>query len=164
MSKVRRHRVISRLLKSGPVQGQEALRRMLAEEGVEATQATISRDIRELGVLKSPEGYVLPDAMDARHPSTDRVLEMSISSFLVSAEAAGTLVVLKTEPGHAQALAASLDRSALRKVVGTIAGDDTIFLATRSERDAASVLKSIKDLDTTAEQSVGVGIGHRGNR
>ncbi|MFM9958603.1 MAG: arginine repressor [Phycisphaerales bacterium] len=147
MDKARRHRAIVRMLRSGPVSGQETLRRQLAETGIEATQATISRDIRELGVIKTNSGYMLPDALVDQHaPIVDRALEMTISQFLVSAEIAGTLVVVKTEPGHAQALAASLDRAGLKRVIGSIAGDDTIFLATSSGKDATWVLKGLQRL------------------
>lgn len=144
MDKSRRHRAIIRALRTGPLAGQESLRRVLAESGIEATQATISRDIKEIGVVKTPQGYMLPDAVADKHaPVLDRALEMSLSSFLVSAEPAGTLVVVKTEPGHAQALAAALDRAGLKRVVGSIAGDDTVFLATASAKDAAWVLKAL---------------------
>lgn len=147
MDKSRRHRVILRLLRAGPVSGQQSLCERLAENGVEATQATVSRDLKELGVVKTRSGYMLPDALVDQHsPVTDRALEMTISAFLVSAEIAGTLVVVKTEPGHAQALAASFDRAGMKRVIGSIAGDDTIFLATASPRDAAWVLKGLHKL------------------
>lgn len=147
MDKNRRHRAIIRLLRSGPLVGQESLRRVLAEGGIEATQATISRDMKEIGVVKTPQGYMLPDALADQHaPVVDRALELSISTFLVAADIAGTIVVVKTEPGHAQALAAALDRAGLKRVVGSIAGDDTIFLATRSAKDAAWVLKALQRL------------------
>jgi transcriptional regulator of arginine metabolism len=147
MDKNRRHRAIIRALRSGPLVGQESLRRVLAESGIEATQATISRDMKEIGVVKTPQGYMLPDALADQHaPVVDRALELSISTFLVAADIAGTIVVVKTEPGHAQALAAALDRAGLKRVVGSIAGDDTIFLATRSAKDAAWVLKALQRL------------------
>lgn len=147
MDKIRRHKAILRLLKHGPVIGQERLRRQLAEAGITATQATISRDMRELGAIKTPTGYILRESLSEQPPTFgDRALELSISAFLVAVDVAGTLVVLKTEPGHAQALAASLDGRNVRRVVGSIAGDDTIFLATRSAKDAAFVLRDLQRL------------------
>ncbi len=147
MDKARRHRVMLKLLKNGPAPSQERLREMLAEAGIEATQATISRDMRELGIVKVHGGYTLAETLaDSLNPAVDRSLEFSISTFLVSADIAGTMVVLKTGPGHAQALAAELDRAGVQRVVGSIAGDDTIFLATRSTRDARSVLRDLERL------------------
>lgn len=167
MDKNRRHRAIIRALRAGPLIGQESLRQLLADNGIEATQATISRDMKEIGVVKTPQGYMLPDTLAEQHaPVLDRALELSISTFLVSADLAGTLVVVKTEPGHAQALAAALDRAGLKRVAGSIAGDDTVFLATRSPKDAAWVLKALQRLasgQTTPGHNAPVTAEFKGN-
>lgn len=150
MDKARRHRILARILRGPPIPNQERLRELLAQQGVEATQATISRDMRELGAVKSRGGYTLGETFaDQLNPAADRALEMSISAFMVSVDIAGTLVVIKTGPGHAQALAAELDRGGLERVAGSIAGDDTIFLAARSARDARAVLRELQRLGGT---------------
>lgn len=138
MTKTHRHRLIARLLNTSNVRSQEQLRALLLEAGVRATQGTLSRDLRELGVVKSPSGYALSQRpADTSKGLSD--LERSLESHLLSSEFAGNVVVLKTEPGHANLLAAEVDRSTPTGVVGSVAGDDTIFLVARSPKIARSV-------------------------
>lgn len=141
--KARRGRLISDIIAQGGVHSQEQLRELLRAEGVEVTQATLSRDLRELGVAKGPDGYVLPEP--GAQPALARAdrqhaVERAIRQHLIEAEQAGNLVVLKTAPGHAQALAVVLDGADIDGVVGTIAGDDTLFLACRSGERARSIV------------------------
>ncbi|MCZ6835749.1 MAG: arginine repressor, partial [Planctomycetota bacterium] len=106
----------------------------------QVTQATISRDFRALGVIKGPMGYALPGthALDS-FPDEIGELESLLTRHASCIETADSLVVIKTAPGHANLLAVAFDRWPPKSVVGTIAGDDTIFVATNS-RTAASKL------------------------
>ena len=110
------------------------------------TQATLSRDLAEIGVLKGPDGYQLPGA--ATVPANEETLARVLRRELLSATAGGTLVVLKTLPGHGNALAIELDRAstagAIKGVLGSIAGDDTIFLAASSELAARRLAKELR--------------------
>lgn len=144
MNKSHRHRLIARLVSGSLIRNQEQLRDLLAASGVQATQGTLSRDLRELGVLKSPEGYTLLHNGDARRSASD--LDAALQQHLLSAEAAASLVVLKTEAGAASAVAAQLDLAPPPGTVGTVAGDDTIFLAARSAREARTITLHLQKL------------------
>lgn len=133
--KARRQAAIGKAIGARQVASQEQLRELLAAAGFEAGQATLSRDLRELGVVKGPAGYALPGSPpQPRHDGKE--LDLALRSLLLSAERAGNLAVLKTGPGRAQALAVEIDRTPPPQVVGVIAGDDTLFLACRSDADA----------------------------
>ena len=143
--KSRRHAIIRNLIAGGEIFSQNQLAGMLARQGIEATQATLSRDLSELGVLKGPDGYQLPGA----NPSVaqpEAALARVLKRELVSLDIGGTLVVLKTPSGHGNALAIELDRARLEGALGTIAGDDTVFLAARSELSARRIAKNLRDL------------------
>jgi transcriptional regulator of arginine metabolism len=140
--KTRRHARLRELLLHERPRSQEEIGAILASEGIEATQTTLSRDLRELGVLKGPDGYTLPAS-----PAPDiRSLELAASAYLVSAQSAGNLAVLMTGPGQASALALEIDRAELGGVIGTIAGDDTIFVAAQSAPRAARVARMLREL------------------
>lgn len=143
MEKPNRHRAIARIISTGVVRNQEQLRALLQESGVRATQGTLSRDLRELGVVKGPGGYTIPSAPSARSQAQ---LGEVLAGRMVSAEVSGTLVILRTDPGNAQPIAVLLDGAPPLGVVGTLAGDDTIFIATRSSRDAAAVQRTLRRL------------------
>lgn len=136
---LRRQEAIAGLVRTGNVRSQAELQRLLRHRGIVVAQPTLSRDLRELGLAKTPRGYVAPDATlfqfapaDLREAKLDRVLRSSA----LSVRAAGTLVVVKTPAAGAHPVARALDEASLPEVAGTIAGDDTIFLATHSERAA----------------------------
>ncbi|MBL8764539.1 MAG: arginine repressor [Phycisphaerae bacterium] len=148
-TKTRRQAAIRRLLEErgpqsrSPVDSQEKLAAMLVSMGLPADQGTLSRDLREMGVLKGPGGYVLPrtpapgSGQSPAPPTNERgFLDAPLREMLLSAEASGQLVVVRTGPGRAQALALEIDRAALRGILGTVAGDDTIFIACRSGNGA----------------------------
>ncbi len=104
---------------------------LLHREGHDATQSSVSRDLRELGVVKGADRYLLPAVEDALTPSHFE----TVRSFVKGYRAAGpTLTVLRTATGTAQSVAIALDKARWPEVVGTIAGDDTIFVATESGR------------------------------
>lgn len=154
----RRRQLIATLLSGGAVQNQEELSRLLARRGVRVNQATLSRDLRDLGVFKGPSGYVLATNGAAPVPaaivppgSSPIDAFAAVRPFVLSASAAGNLVVLRTRPGNASPLATELDRLPLEGMLGTIAGDDTVFLAAQSARHAsrlASRLTAGWNMDT----------------
>jgi transcriptional regulator of arginine metabolism len=143
--KSRRHAAIRTLIAAGEIYSQHELAQLLSREGIDATQATLSRDLAELGVLKGPDGYQLPGASPAVLPA-EAALERVLKRELLSIEVGGTLVVLKTPIGHGNALAIELDRVRLKGVLGTIAGDDTVFLAAQSELAARRIAKELRTL------------------
>ena len=127
-----RREAIVRILRHGAVARQAELVALLAREGVEATQSSVSRDLRELGVVKGGERYLLPAVEDALTPSHFE----AVRAFVKGYRAAGaTLTVLRTSAGTAQSVAIALDKARWPEIVGTIAGDDTIFIATESARE-----------------------------
>jgi len=140
--KTRRQSRLRTLLEQRRPRNQEELASMLRREGIEATQATLSRDLRELGVLKGPEGYTLPQGQ----PGPSGGLREAAGAYLLSANVAGTMVVLRTGPGQASALALQIDHAGLDGAVGTVAGDDTIFVAAKSARHAARIARGLQEL------------------
>jgi transcriptional regulator of arginine metabolism len=124
---------------------QTQLRRKLAERGIRVTQATVSRDIEELGIVKTREGYRLPGASNPP-PQLQPMLSVVLKEFVRDVKQASNLVIVRTHPGNAHTVAVALDSTQWAEVIGTVAGDDTIFLATTGPRQAASVRKSILDV------------------
>jgi transcriptional regulator of arginine metabolism len=145
LTKAARHAKIVALLESQPVASQTELGRLLAAQGVQVTQATVSRDLEELGAVKvrtsagsvyavTPDGEARPGTPEAIDARLGRLLE----ELCVSAEATGPLVVLRTPAGGANLLASALDRAGLPEVAGTVAGDDTVLLITRQPATPAA--------------------------
>ena len=143
MDNLYRRTQILNLLRTDPAVTQEELRRKLARRGIQVTQATVSRDLEELGLVKTRSGYRLPDAAEAPTP-VQPTLQVILKEFLREVGQASNLVVLKTYPGNAHSVAAVLDAQDWAEVVGTVAGDDTVFVATPSVREAAQVRKKIQ--------------------
>ena len=133
MNKTYRQGQILRLIKQRKLHTQEQLAHELASQGISATQVTLSRDIRELGLVKTPEGYRQVEA------TAGPGIEYMAAEFLWHAVAAQNLLVLKTAPGHASSVAVSLDQEEWIEVVGTIAGDDTVLVVTPDAASAASL-------------------------
>src|SRR5262245_2359197 len=136
-----RRAAIARILRHSAVGRQSELVALLRREGFDATQSSVSRDLRELGVAKAGDRYLLPAVEDALTPSHFE----AVSGFLKEVRRAGPcLTVLRTMAGSAQSVALAIDKARWPEVVGTIAGDDTIFIATggaRSQRRLASRLR-----------------------
>jgi len=145
MDNLYRRTQILNLLRADPAVTQEELRRKLARRGIQVTQATVSRDMEELGLVKTREGYRLPEAAAPSAP-VHPTLQVILKEFLREVGQAANLVVLKTYPGNAHSVAAVLDAQDWPEVVGTVAGDDTVFVATPSVRDAAQFRKKIRAL------------------
>ena len=131
MTKTYRQAQIQKLLRSRSVTTQQDLVRLLKSAGINASQVTLSRDLRDLGVVKTPTGYKEPGALQESGGNRD-TLQRALGEFVRDVEAAGNLVVIKTLPGSAGTVAEALDIEPDLGIVGTIAGDNTIFAATES--------------------------------
>jgi transcriptional regulator of arginine metabolism len=149
----RQARIVA-LLSARAVRSQSELAGLLADEGIDVTQATLSRDLEELGAVKlrGADGgvgaYVVPeDGSPVRGVSggTERVSRL-LGDLLVSTDASGNLAVLRTPPGAAHYLASAIDRASLPYVVGTIAGDDTILVVAREPMTGAELADIIENL------------------
>src|SRR5262249_38733430 len=145
--KTRRQTLILELVDREPLHSQEQLRRRLRKLGFDATQATISRDITELGLVKrAGDGAYQRSAVDTPEPATAQTaLERPASEFLRGVGRVQQLVVVRTGPGQAQTLASAMDRARLPEIVGTIGGDDTILVIARGARGAAALVKRLKE-------------------
>jgi transcriptional regulator of arginine metabolism len=149
MGRARRQQIIVEVLQRQPVESQEELRQALAGRGIEVTQATLSRDLRELGAIKTPRGYQLPQSrghVGGEGLRSGGPLARTLASFVTAVEPAGNIVVLKTGPGHAQIVALELDRASLAGVVGCLAGDDTVFTAMVSMQRAKELSRELVQL------------------
>lgn len=135
------------LLRKGPIPSQEDLAGALSRWGESVTQATVSRDLAAIGAVRGPDGYRLPEGMldPARVAGGDGGAEVAgmVRRHAVSVVAAHAMVVVRTAPGHAQMVATAFDRWPPEGVAGTVAGDDTIFLATTGPKVAERVAKEL---------------------
>jgi transcriptional regulator of arginine metabolism len=145
--KARRQALLLELIDREPLHSQEELRRRLRQRGFEATQATISRDISDLGLVKrAGDGAYQRAGVEAPNRETAlAALERATAEFLRRVDRVQQLVVVRTGVGQAQPLAFALDRAQLDEVVGTIAGDDTILVIARGARHASALLKRLKE-------------------
>jgi transcriptional regulator of arginine metabolism len=146
MNKFERQGEILRLVQDQELSTQADVARALAERGLEAVQATISRDIAQLGLVKvrGPHGrlvYALPGAADL-----DRLSELTaaLRRLVIAMEPTGSLVVLLTEPGNANALGRAFDDADLPEVAGCVAGDNTIFVAAREGTSGAELAQQLR--------------------
>jgi transcriptional regulator of arginine metabolism len=145
--KPRRHAAILELVREHRVPSQEVLRERLAERGMEVAQATLSRDIRELGLVKVPdeEGgsvYTLPAGVTDPMPTLARLLP----SLYLGADGVGNLLVVKTLVGGAQPIAVGIDWEEWPEVVGTIAGDDTVLVILRDAARREAVVRRLEEV------------------
>lgn len=154
ITRVGRQARIVTILSSSSISSQGELAARLADDGVDVTQATLSRDLEELGAVKlrGADGgvgvYVVPeDGSPVRGVSGGTArLSRLLSELLVSTDSSANLAVLRTPPGGADYLASALDRAALPYVVGTIAGDDTVFVAAREPMTGAELASTLENL------------------
>ncbi|MGH7476172.1 MAG: arginine repressor [Longimicrobiales bacterium] len=147
MSKRERHKAVLDLVREHHIDSQERLRELLAQRGFDVTQATLSRDIRELRLLKVPDAeghpaYALPPETWEQTPP----LQYLLQTLFVGAEGTGNLLVLKTLTGGAQPIAVALDWEEWPELLGTIAGDDTILVVLRQARDLPKVQRRLESL------------------
>jgi transcriptional regulator of arginine metabolism len=146
MSKTRRQTVILELIDHHQITSQEALQQRLRSRGIDATQATISRDLKELGLVKraGDGAYARPGTESANLETALVNLERIAARSLVRATRVEQLVVLRTPPGEAQHLALAIDKAALHGVVGTIAGDDTVLVIAAGPSQAAAFVQRLE--------------------
>ena len=148
-TKAARHARITELLRKQPVRSQGELARLLEDVGVTVTQATLSRDLEELGAMKVRAGggglvYAVPaDNGPAIGDGINARLARLCEELLISAEASANLAVVKTPPGGAQLLASALDRAAWSTVLGTVAGDDTVLVICRAAKGGPAVAEHL---------------------
>jgi transcriptional regulator of arginine metabolism len=135
MLKRDRQKKILNLIRAKPIATQEALRSDLERAGVSATQSSVSRDLEELGIVKHDGRYRLPHA---NGDSTRGLLDLDI--------AGDVLIVAKCLPGRASAVAVEIDDAAIPQIVGTLAGEDTIFIAARDQKSQRAAMKKIWEL------------------
>jgi len=140
-----RHGQILRLVTDQRIASQEDLRRRLAAQKLRVTQATLSRDLQELRLIKTQEGYKQASALP-EEPVTLPALARALGEFLLDIRPAVNLLVLKTPPSGAQPLAAAVDGAKFEEIAGTIAGDDTVLIITPSKKTRQSLQKKIEAL------------------
>jgi len=154
----RQHR-ITRLLEAGPVGSQAHLAELLGAEGIDATQATVSRDLEELGAVKVrlPGGdtaYALPE-LPSHQVAPEDHLRRVLGEWVVEADRSGDLIVLRTPPGSAHVVGSALDRSGFAGVIGTVAGDDTVLVVASEAVGGATVARRLAVLAGLEEPAGG---------
>ena len=143
---LRRQEAIVDLARSGTVRSQAEFQNLLRKRGIVVAQPTLSRDLRELGLAKSPRGYLVPQAQVTQFaPAATREVKLQrvLRGSALSVQAAGSLVVVRTPPAGAHPVARALDEAELAGVVGTIAGDDTVFVATLGDSAARALARRL---------------------
>ncbi len=144
-TKVARQQRIVDLVRSTPIRSQNELAQRLADEGLVVTQATLSRDLEELGATKvrRPDGLVYAVDPDAAAVDGGSRLARVLGDLLVGAEPSANLVVLRTPPGGAHFLASAVDRAGLPDVIGTVAGGDTVLVVTKRANGGAALARHL---------------------
>jgi transcriptional regulator of arginine metabolism len=145
--KRQRQAAILDLVSRKAIHSQEQLRRSLRARGFDVTQATLSRDIRDLGLLKraADSAYQQPQAEAVRPPSAEAALQRAMAEYASFVDRVQQLVVVRTGPGQANALAQVIDRAQLPEVVGTLAGDDTILVIARDGKRARALERALRN-------------------
>jgi transcriptional regulator of arginine metabolism len=147
---LRRREEIVTIVREQAIHSQEELLHALRRRNFRVTQPTLSRDIAALGLIKTPSGYVMPGELASVTPisplTAEQRFENAVDEYVVSAIAAGNLVVIKTGVGNAQPVALAIDGAKLDAVLGTIGGDDTIFVALADEGAARSLERRVHQL------------------
>jgi transcriptional regulator of arginine metabolism len=147
MSKASRQKIILELLHKGPIESQEELQGYLAKRGFDVGQATLSRDIRELGLVKTYDGYMQASGAAVAEPVLPSVSRL-VREFVVEVRLAQNLLVLKTSVGSAQPVAAAMDAEDWPEVVGTLGGDDTILVISQDNKTAQQLARRIEGMLT----------------
>jgi transcriptional regulator of arginine metabolism len=138
-----RQKAILDLVRSKEIASQEELLEGLLGRKIEVSQSTLSRDIQELGLAKSGGVYTVIGTEPPR--SSDETIKRTIREFLTDVAVAQNIVVLKTGPGHAMTLSRAIDEVGWEEAVGSLAGDDTVFIATRSEKESRRVAERLRE-------------------
>ncbi len=150
LGKTQRQHLVARMIESQVVANQQALVDLLAADGVIATQATVSRDLEDLGAIKvrMPGGesaYAIP-ALPKEQRAPEDHLRRVFGDWVVEVAASDNLVVIRTPPGSAHVVASALDRSGLAGILGTVAGDDTILIVVAADIGGSAVASQLSDL------------------
>ena len=150
MSKSQKQNLHAKILEEQAVSSQAKLVELLKSEGIDVTQATLSRDLEELGAVKVrvPVGdsvYAIPDNPTERVLPVD-YLRRVLGEWLVEVSVSNNIVVLKTPPGSAHVVASAVDRAGLLEIIGTVAGDDTVLLVAASDTTGEKVSETLKNL------------------
>lgn len=149
--KARRQSTVLEVIQRQPVRSQEQLRRLLRASGFDVTQATLSRDIRELGLVKggADGAYQSPVPAGSNGHATKSLLHRALAEYLTRVDRVQQLVIVRTGPGQAPLLGVALDSARLPEVIGTIAGDDTILAISPDARRARALIKLLERLSRT---------------
>ncbi|MCA1583793.1 MAG: arginine repressor [Acidobacteria bacterium] len=153
--KARRQSAIREIVEHEAVRSQDQLRRRLIAQGFDVTQATLSRDIKDLGLVKrATDGAYQPAGLDApTEPAALPALSRALGQYMQSLDVSQQLVVMRTGPGQAALLALAIDRARLPAIIGTIAGDDTILVICRDARAARTVANEFEGFAEKREAS-----------
>ncbi|MCL6639046.1 MAG: arginine repressor [Firmicutes bacterium] len=147
--KTRRQRKILEIIRNQPIETQEELASALKQSGFSVTQATVSRDIKEMGLIKIPAGgtsfrYAFPGEMPARR--SEERLRRLLRDAVVAMDHSENLLVIKTNPGEAQGVASVIDQTGWPEIIGTVAGDDTILAVVKPKSAVGDILKRFQEL------------------
>jgi transcriptional regulator of arginine metabolism len=145
MSKLLRQNLILELVRREPVANQEQLRCSLLQHGFDVTQATLSRDIHELGLAKTAEGYAVPNGDQQPEPALPAAMRL-VREFVLDVREAQNLIVVKTAAGSAQPVASALDAENWPELVGTVGGDDTILVISQSKKSAHKLAARLQEM------------------
>jgi transcriptional regulator of arginine metabolism len=144
VSKRARQSRVLEIIRKRPVRSQEELSFLLKKEGIDVAQSTLSRDIRELGLVKIRGSYQISGALNSA-PS-DEILRRAFEQFVIRTGVSGNIVMLKTAPGNAHSIGVVLDAAQWPEVLGTVAGDDTVFVLLRNSQCGRKVIGRIREL------------------
>jgi transcriptional regulator of arginine metabolism len=139
-----RHKAILELVRSGEIGSQDELMRGLKDRDIDVSQSTLSRDIQELRLAKTGGFYTVVDSEPAR-PSEESFRRI-LSEFMVDVDVAQNIVVVKTGPGHASTVSQALDEAGWPESIGSIAGENTVFVVARSPRDGKKIASRLREL------------------
>jgi transcriptional regulator of arginine metabolism len=151
VNRAARERTIREIVTARPIGTQEELARALARRGVPVTQATVSRDVKRLGLVKTSNAagayrYAVANGAPAANPSTEENLRNAFREFVTSLENGEAFFMVKTLPGRANAVGVAIDEARRPELAGTIAGDDTILVLVRRARDREKARRSLAAL------------------
>lgn len=151
MNRVARERTIREIVAAHPIGTQEELARALARRGVAVTQATVSRDVKRLGLVKTSNAqgsyrYAVANGAPTSNPSTEENLRNAFREFVTALENGEAFFLVKTLPGRANAVGIAIDEARRPELAGTIAGDDTILVLVRRARDRERARRSFEKL------------------
>jgi transcriptional regulator of arginine metabolism len=144
--KPERHNVIREIVASTPVVSQHQLRRKLVRRGFDVTQATLSRDIREMRLYKGPSGYALPNGIDHDAGDDEPTVQEVMRGFALRVKQAQNQIVVITAQGCAQPVAVAIDHEGWPEVFGTIAGDDTVLIVCPDNKHASRLQSRIEEM------------------